>query len=226
MSVWVRDTGVGMTPATQARIFDPFFTTKPTGRGLGLAAAQGIVRGHGGAITLESEPNGGTTFSILLPHTPLDEGSPLLTPRSHSRSDGMRVLVVDDEVGVRKVVSSMLERAGYSVLTASDGQEAVDVFRRQADSIDCVLLDLSMPKLDGEEAFREMQQIRADVPVILSSGFTDQEIVDRFRGGGLAGVIHKPARMHVLLEKVASVMRERRNVKPSDSPETSATSGH
>lgn len=201
--LWVSDTGPGMNPTTQAAIFDPFFTTKSAGRGLGLAAVRGIVRGHQGAITLESAPGVGTTFTVLLPRVPVPHDDAPRTPASGPRTEGSRILVVDDDAEVREVLGRMLESADCRVAEASDGQEAIDLFRREADSIDCVLLDLSMPKLDGEETFHELRKIRDDVRVVLSSGFTEQEILDRFQGFGLAGVVQKPTPMPVLLAKIA-----------------------
>jgi signal transduction histidine kinase/ActR/RegA family two-component response regulator len=202
----VNDSGRGMSPATKARIFDPFFTTKGTGRGLGLAAVQGIVRGHRGAIAVETRLGAGTTFHVLLPRVSLPDR--VLTPPAARKPSvsRARILVADDEPAVRKLFQGVLESAGYEVIVACDGQEAVDVFRREFDSIHCVLLDLSMPKLDGEEAFRELRKLRSDVPVILSSGFAEQHVVDRFRDTGLAGVIQKPVRVDVLLAKIADTL--------------------
>ena len=199
----VSDTGPGMSPATQAAIFDPFYTTKSAGRGLGLAAVQGIVRGHQGAITLESTPGVGTTFTVLLPRVPVPHDDAPRAPEPGPETEGSRILVVDDDPEVREVLRRILESAKYRVLEASDGQEAIEVFRRDADSIDCVLLDLSMPKLDGEETFHELRKIREDARVVLSSGFTEQEMLDRFNGFGLAGVVQKPTPMPVLLAKIA-----------------------
>jgi len=203
----VTDTGKGMNGATKARIFDPFFSTKTSGRGLGLAAVQGIVRGHEGAIGLESEEGGGTVFSVLLPFEELPHESVSNHEDTKSEAQGARILVVDDEAQIRAVVGSILERAGYEILLAGDGVEALEIFRRESDSIDCVLLDLSMPKLDGDEVFAQLREIRGDVRVILSSGFAEQEILNRFKDAGLAGVIQKPARMNVLLAKVGEALR-------------------
>ena len=206
MRVWVTDTGIGMSPTTQAKIFDPFFTTKTGGRGLGLAVVQGIVQSHRGAISVESAPGAGTTFSVLLPRVALPDDDPLMVPEGGTDPPSGRILVVDDEYPVREVLVGALEHAGYSVVEACDGQEAVDVFRREGNSIDCVLLDLSMPKLDGEEVFAELREIRSDVRVILSSGFTEQEMMNRFQGAGLAGVVQKPTQIHVLLARVAEAL--------------------
>jgi len=199
----ISDTGAGMSARSRARIFDPFYTTKSDGRGLGLAAVQGIVRGHRGTITLKSEPGVGTTFYLLLPRVPMTcEAIPTAAEAGLERR-ATRILVVDDEDQVRQVLGDMLESAGHSVVRARDGQEAIDVVRREADSIDCVLLDLSMPRLDGEEVFHELRKIRGDLCVVLCSGHAEQEILDRFEGAGLAGIVQKPARMQVLLEKIA-----------------------
>ena len=205
--LWVTDTGAGISPTTQTKIYDPFFTTKPSGRGLGLAVAQGIVRSHRGAITAESKPGAGTTFSVLLPRVDLPDDDPRMVSESETERRGGRILVVDDEFEVRQVLVGTLENAGYSVVQACDGQEAIDVFRREADSIDCVLLDLSMPKLDGEEVFAELREIRSDVRVILCSGFTEQEMLNRFEGAGLAGVAQKPSQRHILLAKIADALK-------------------
>jgi nitrogen-specific signal transduction histidine kinase len=203
--LWVSDTGIGMPKRIQAKIFDPFFTTKPAGRGLGLAAVLGIIRGHKGLLTLDSEEGVGTTFSVLLPRAPVP--SPALPPSKPGLAlDRARILIVDDEAMVRRVLKRELEAAGHSVVCAADGQEGVDVFRREADSIDCVLLDLSMPKLDGEEVFRELRKIRRDATVILSSGYAEEEIIERFHGAELAGVLKKPFQEHELLDKVAAAL--------------------
>ncbi len=203
----VSDTGGGMSAETQSKIFDPFFSTKSGGRGLGLAAVQGIVVRHKGALTLESSPGAGTTFTVLLPRVSLPRTE--LPPEPSARDDLRcgHILVVEDEPSVREVMINILDRAGYTVTSAGDGQEAVDLFRLEGESIDCVLLDLSLPKLDGEEVFHQMRGMRDDVRMVLTSGFTEQQIMDRFKGAGLAGVVHKPARMHVLLAKIAEALR-------------------
>ncbi len=203
----ISDTGIGMSPATQAKIFDPFFTTKPTGSGLGLAAVQGIVRRHRGAIKLESTPGVGTTFTLAFPRAPLPSEAPAPTVDRESGRQGACILVVEDEPQVLKVHGDILERGGYSVIRAADGQAAIDVFAREGDSIDCVLLDLSMPRLDGEQVFRELRKLRSDVRVVLTSGFTEQEFRDRLDDAGFAGFIQKPAAMRVVLKEIAAALR-------------------
>ena len=189
----VSDTGAGMSPATQARLFDPFFTTKATGRGLGMAAVLGIVRGHNGAIKVYSEPGKGTTMKALFPVAvrvePSDEHAPIESARPMA---GALVLVVDDEETVRNIACRVLEREGCRTLSAADGREALRVFEAHADDIDLVLLDLTMPYLDGSEVFRAVRGIRPELPVILTSGYNEQDTMARFAGKGLAGFLQKP----------------------------------
>lgn len=205
VSLEVSDTGCGMDLETQRKVFDPFFTTKFSGRGLGMAAVRGIVCGHKGGVKIYSEIGKGTTFKVLFPAT---EDSVMSLAQKGYNDDMPRawgeelVLVADDEATIRDLAKEMLEEMGLRVLTASDGNQAVEVFKENADGISCVLLDLTMPGLDGAQAFHEMQRIKPDVKVILSSGYNEQDIVHQFLGKGLAGFIQKPYTMAKLMEKL------------------------
>ncbi|MBV8903258.1 MAG: response regulator, partial [Acidobacteriia bacterium] len=211
----VHDTGSGMTQETMDRIFDPFFTTKVTGRGLGLAAVLGIVRGHKGAIKVYSTLGQGTTFKLLFPAT--EERPEATTTHVPITSPAVSetVLVVDDEDIVRRSAKAMLERHGFTVVLAENGKEAVELYRVLADKIDLVLLDMTMPVMGGEETFRQLKTIRPDVRVILSSGYNEVEAVRRFAGKGLAGFLQKPYSAMTLVEKVRSVQREARGTAQS-----------
>ncbi|MBV5339056.1 MAG: PAS domain S-box protein [Deltaproteobacteria bacterium] len=200
----IADSGCGMDRETMTKLFDPFFTTKFTGRGLGMAAVLGIVRGHRGAIKVYSEANRGTTFKILLPAS----GRPAEifngSPHTNEWQGNGTVLLVDDEETVRGIGTEMLKELGFTTITANDGRNAVELFKATPD-IAFVILDLTMPHMDGEQCFRELRQLKPDVKVIMSSGYNEQEVTQKFVGKGLAGFIQKPYRLSTLQEVIRKI---------------------
>ncbi len=209
----IADTGSGMDAETRSRIFEPFFSTKFTGRGLGLAAVLGIVRAHKGALKVYSEPGKGTTFKMLFPALPEREDA--ARSRESSPLAGWRgkgtILLVDDEESLIALGARMLEHLGFTVLTAADGLQAVDSYRERGKEIDLVLMDLTMPHMDGAEAFGELRRLNPDIRVVLASGYSHEDVSSRFAGKGLAGVLQKPYTLAKLRELLAGLLSNRQD---------------
>ncbi len=206
----VSDTGTGMSKDTLHRIFEPFFTTKFTGRGLGLSAVLGIVAGHHGMVTILSEDGKGTTFKVLFPLIQDSQSRLSLADETPENTDKWlgqgTFLIADDEEAIRTVGKHMLKKLGYDVLTASNGREAVKIFKSNAAKIVGILMDLTMPHKDGVEVFREVRKLNPNIKVILSSGYDELDACQQFVGKGLAGFIQKPYVARDLVKKIKEVM--------------------
>lgn len=197
----VTDTGSGMSPETIEKIFDPFYTTKFTGRGLGMSVVLGIIKGHKGTIRITSGPEQeGSTVRVMFPASQVADAVPAAVKKggkdikSPWKGSGT-VLVADDEANVLKVCKAMLERTGFEVLTATDGNEAIDIFKEHRKGIDCVLLDQTMPGMTGMETYQLMRGIQPDVKVVITSGFNAGEIAAQDNDDVPAGFLHKPYRL-------------------------------
>jgi CheY-like chemotaxis protein/anti-sigma regulatory factor (Ser/Thr protein kinase) len=213
IQICVSDTGCGMDEETLKNLFDPFFSTKFQGRGLGMAAVLGIVRSYEGDVQVESEIGKGTKVTVRLPaedHV-VDE-NPVSNHNFEEEfvenaPEGI-ILLVDDEFVVRQVGTGMLERLGFDVVTAEDGLEGVNKFKELNERVLFVILDMTMPKMDGEEALRAMRAVRPEVPILISSGYTEQEILSRFSDEHISGFVSKPYSMKGLQTSTNQVIRE------------------
>ena len=208
----VSDNGHGMDKETLGRIFEPFFTTKFTGRGLGLSAVLGILQSHGAGLRVDSEPESGTTFTVFFP---INHNHSKDAPEGFEKSNTTRThfsgraLLVDDEEIVRSVCSSQLEMLGIEVLVARNGMEGVEVYREKQATIDLVILDLTMPKMDGEKTFTILRQVNPEVKVILASGYAEQELTARFGDEKPSGYLRKPYTIEQLSSVLSDILTDR-----------------
>jgi signal transduction histidine kinase/DNA-binding response OmpR family regulator len=203
----ISDTGHGMTPDVKERIFDPYFTTKEVGEGtgLGLAIVHGIVKDHGGAITVYSEPGKGSTFHVYLPVIEKAEEPQKETleplPTGHER-----ILFIDDEPGLVEIGKQMMEKLGYNVVVRTSSIEALELFREQPDRFDLVITDMTMPKMMGDRLAVELMKIRPDIPIILCTGFSERITEEEARGMGIKAFVMKPLVMRVLANTVRRIL--------------------
>jgi CheY-like chemotaxis protein len=203
LAIRVSDTGTGMDGVTMSRIFEPFFTTKFTGRGLGLSATLGIVRAHRGGLTVRSAPGRGSEFTLYLARA--EEEPKTSEPASMPETVDGCILLVDDEPTVREVTAEMLRTAGYQVTLACSGNEALSMYDRDPSRSQLVLLDLTMPGLDGFQTLAELRSRDANLPVVLMSGYTEENVRDRAAADPAIDFLQKPFRRQQLLEKCAGV---------------------
>jgi PAS domain S-box-containing protein len=209
VSLEVTDTGAGMDPDIISRMFDPFFSTKFVGRGLGLAAVLGIVRGHKGAIDVQSSEGQGTTIRIHLPVSArVIDALPAERVAAHIPAGSGTVLIVDDEEGVCVLGKRMLERLGYAVLSAPDGEAGLEAWAAHREHVRCVLLDMVMPRMDGIETFRILRERAPDLPIIVTSGYGESDVAHRFVGQNPSAILLKPYDMRALGEVLHAVLRE------------------
>jgi len=203
----VEDTGCGMSREVLDRIFDPFFTTKSTGRGLGLSAMLGILRGHHAGLRITSAPDRGSTFRLYFPAAQAEAPAlPAPAPESKTEAFRGRVLVVDDEDLILETTGAVLSAMGFDVVTARDGAEALSVVETRRGELDLVLMDLTMPRMDGREAFLAMRRQDPELPVILSSGFTEQDSLRTFEGASPSAFIQKPYQLQELRRVLQRVL--------------------
>jgi CheY-like chemotaxis protein len=212
----VSDTGAGILPEARERLFEPFFSTKEAGRGMGLAAAAGIVRAHRGWLGVDGTSTQGTSFSVLLP-----VANEAMQRRSSSRvafdtlpPPARSILLIDDEPAVRLVTSRMLSELGHQVVTADSGRRALEVLEAEPDAVDLVVLDLTMPEQSGEQTLEQLRGVRSNIPVVITSGFQAEDASLLLQMPNVVGFLDKPHTMISLEMLLASVAQQTPHVRP------------
>jgi two-component system cell cycle sensor histidine kinase/response regulator CckA len=205
----VTDTGSGMDKETHKRIFEPFYTTKFTGRGLGMSAIRGIIKAHDAALQLISKPDVGTTFKVYFPHlaASLVDASTALTAPPLTEKAGGTILLVDDEHILREMGETMLEAMGFTAITASNGGEALEIYRERGNGIDLILLDLVMPVMGGLEAYHELRKISHTVPILICSGYSIESVNGTTDNDDHAGFMHKPYKPGELRDAIVKMLK-------------------
>ena len=205
----VTDTGVGMDQETLKRIFDPFFTTKKRGlgTGLGLASAYGIIKNHFGTIVVCSEIRKGTTFNVYLPVSDQEVNEEPSLDQNLVKGSA-NILLVDDESIVIDVCKKMLEKLGYAVIMAKNGRKAVDMFRKNSEDIDLIILDMIMPGMDCAQTFDQLREINSSIPILLSSGYSLNGQANKIMEKGCNGFIQKPFLITQLSEKIQTILNK------------------
>jgi two-component system, cell cycle sensor histidine kinase and response regulator CckA len=206
VKVTVTDTGVGIRPEARERLFEPFFSTKGAGRGMGLAAAAGIVKAHRGWLGVEATSSEGTRFSVLLPIA--QESTPRRTtnpPASGGPSPARGILLIDDEPAVRLVTGRMLNELGHRVMTAESGRRGLELLEAQPAGIDLVVLDLTMPEQSGEQTLHQLRGVRSNLPVVITSGFQAEDATALLQMPNVVGFLDKPHTMTSLEMLLASI---------------------
>jgi CheY-like chemotaxis protein len=205
----VSEHGIGMSKETLDRMFDPFFTTKFTGRGLGLSAVLGIIKGHKGGVTVESKEGEGTTIRVILPvvTSPVLHNEPIHYNKRSKTTEGKIILVIDDELDIATMAQEILESAAYTVLTELNPVRGIALYKQHHSDIGLVLLDMTMPEMSGKEAVDALQAIDPDVKIIISSGYTEEEVGKKIGRAKISGFIQKPYRVQSLVKIVHSVIQ-------------------
>jgi CheY-like chemotaxis protein len=214
----VKDSGCGIEEEKLKQIFDPFFTTKFTGRGLGLAAVSGIIRSHHAGLLVHSEIGKGTCFKIYFPvsYDTFSTEKQIKRKRPSLTNTNLTILIADDEKYIRDLTTRMLNISGYKVHLARNGKEAISIFNDKKDEISCILMDLTMPELDGREAFTEIRKINPDIPVIITSGYCEFDIVSKFADEKISGFLQKPYNLEDILSAIENAVSPDEPEQPAD----------
>ncbi len=205
--VKIEDNGCGLSQETLTKLFDPFFSTKFTGRGLGLAAVLGIVRAHHGTIQVTSNLGEGSMFEVFFPCSSEEQAVGLHTNTTSQVSSGAgTILVVEDETHIRQCAQRILESGGFNVLTAADGEECLDVFTEHRDKIVAILLDVTMPRMDGKEALKQLRKLETNIPIAMMSGYSEHELAEGLGASGANGFIQKPFQANDLIVRLCRLL--------------------